>query len=50
MQIELEREAKAAVGKEKALVERALEAEQRLKDALRQVGRSSTLKSEYTQG
>ena len=38
-QIDLEREAKAAVGKEKELVEKALAAEQRLAEAVRKVGR-----------
>lgn len=37
IQIELEREAKEAVGKEKALVERSLQAEQRLAEAMRKV-------------
>jgi hypothetical protein len=37
-QIDLEREAKAAVGKEKELVEKALAAEQRLAEAVRKVG------------
>jgi hypothetical protein len=38
-QIDLEREAKAALSKEKDLVERALQAEQRLKEAVKQVRR-----------
>lgn len=37
-QIELEREAKEAVSREKMLVERSLEAEQKLAEAMRKVG------------
>lgn len=40
-QIELEREAKELLSREKALVERSLAAEERLAEAMRQVGRRS---------
>ena len=38
MQIELEKEAKESLNREKGLVERSLEAEQRLAEAMRKVG------------
>lgn len=43
LQIELEREAKEAVSREKSLVERSLEAEQALAEAMRKVGQGKVL-------